>query len=121
MKLGEFAELFRLVLSQYQVGTIPVSLDRVTCRRYGPGQPQHCSGALSAGGGRRQPAPGERPAGLLTDEDRTLLAYYGSVETALDQEGQMEREMLLIYKCATMPSRRLYAPKPGGGESARRF
>ena len=31
MTLAEFADLFRLVLSQYQVGTIPVSLDRVTC------------------------------------------------------------------------------------------
>ena len=30
MDLEEFAGLFRLVLSQYDVGTIPVSLDRVT-------------------------------------------------------------------------------------------
>lgn len=32
MDLEEFAGLFRLVLSQYDVGTIPVSLDRVTAR-----------------------------------------------------------------------------------------
>ena len=30
MELEEFAALFRLVLSQYDVGSIPVSLDRVT-------------------------------------------------------------------------------------------
>ena len=30
MDLDEFAALFRLVLSQYEVGAIPVSLDRVT-------------------------------------------------------------------------------------------
>ena len=29
MELEEFAQLLKLVLSQYQVGTIPVSLDRV--------------------------------------------------------------------------------------------
>ena len=33
MELDEFAALFRLVLSQYDVGTIPVSLDRVTAGR----------------------------------------------------------------------------------------
>lgn len=30
MELEEFSSLFQLVLSQYDVGTIPVSLDRVT-------------------------------------------------------------------------------------------
>ena len=33
MELEEFAQLFRLVLSQYDVGTIPVSLDRVSAGR----------------------------------------------------------------------------------------
>lgn len=108
MKLGEFAELFRLVLSQYQVGTIPVSLDRVTCGDMA--RISHSTAPvlflLGADDDSLPLVSGQR--GLLTDEDRTLLAGYGSVETALDQEGQMEREMLLIYECATMPSRRLY-------------
>lgn len=108
MKLGEFAELFQLVLSQYQVGTIPVSLDRVTCGDMA--RISHSTAPvlflLGADDDSLPLVSGQR--GLLTDEDRTLLAGYGSVETALDQEGQMEREMLLIYECATMPSRRLY-------------
>lgn len=31
LTLDRFAQLFRLVLGEYDVGTIPVSLDRVTC------------------------------------------------------------------------------------------
>ena len=44
---------------------------------------------------------------LLTDEDRALLAQFGGVETALDQDQRMDREMMLIYECCTMPSERL--------------
>ena len=35
VELDEFAGLFKLVLSQYDVGTIPVSLDRVTAGELG--------------------------------------------------------------------------------------
>lgn len=38
MELEEFSSLFQLVLSQYDVGTIPVSLDRVTAGKP-PGRP----------------------------------------------------------------------------------
>ena len=108
MTLAEFADLFRLVLSQYQVGTIPVSLDRVTCSDMA--RVSHASGRilfLLGADDESMPLVGGESC-LLTDEDRALLAQFGGVETALDQDQRMDREMMLIYECCTMPSERLY-------------
>ena len=59
---------------------------------------------------------------LLTDEDRALLAQFGGVETALDQDQRMDREMMLIYECCTMPSAaalpELFRPRCGRGGKA---
>ena len=107
MTLPEFADLFRLVLSQYQVGTIPVSLDRVTCSDMA--RVSHASGRvlfLLGADDESMPKVGGESC-LLTDEDRALLAQFG-VETALNQDQRMDREMILIYECCTMPSERLY-------------
>lgn len=107
MKLRDFADLFQLVLSQYQVGTIPVSLDRVTCSDMA--RISHATGKvlfLMGADDESLPLVGGQTC-LLTDEDRALLSQMG-VETALDQDGRMDREMLLIYECCTMPSDRLY-------------
>ena len=114
MKLEEFADLFRLVLSQYQVGSIPVSLDRVTCSDMA--RISHATGKvlfLLGADDDNLPMVGSERC-LLTDEDRALLAQFG-VETALDQDGRMDREMLLIYECCTMPSERLYVSYAGHG------
>lgn len=107
MTLPDFADLFRLVLSQYQVGTIPVSLDRVTCSDMA--RVSHSSGRilfLLGADDESMPKVGGESC-LLTDEDRALLAQLG-VETALNQDQRMDREMMLIYECCTMPSDRLY-------------
>ena len=74
MELEEFALLFRLVLSQYDVGTIPVSLDRVTAGGT-TRQTGHRVRALFLLGADDSSLPqvGMAP-GLLYDDDRGLLA-----------------------------------------------
>ena len=59
----EYARLFSLVLSQYSVGSIPVSLDRVHAGEMPPPGPQDLQGSLPAGGGRRLHPPGVPGAG----------------------------------------------------------
>lgn len=88
MDLEEFAGLFRLVLSQYDVGTIPVSLDRVTAGET-TRQTGHRVKALFLLGADDGSIPrvGAAP-GLLSDDDRSLLAVYG---LELDQS---QRELL---------------------------
>ena len=119
MELEEFAQLFRLVLSQYDVGTIPVSLDRVTA-----GETTRQTGhrvkvlfLLGADDGAI-PQVGTAP-GLLSDEDRTLLAAYG-LELNQTQRELLYREMTTVYQICARPSEKLIvtwsAQGPGGEE-----
>lgn len=121
MELEEFALLFRLVLSQYDVGTIPVSLDRVTA-----GETTRQTGhrvkvlfLLGADDGSL-PQVGSSP-GLLSDDDRALLAGYG-LELAQSQRDLLYREMTTIYQICARPSQKLVVTWPAqgsGGEECR--
>lgn len=121
MELEEFAKLFRLVLSQYDVGTIPVSLDRVTAgettRQTGhPVKVLFLLGADDAS----LPQVGTAP-GLLSDDDRALLAGYG-LELTQSQRDLLYREMTTIYQICARPSQKLAVTWPiqgPGGEERR--
>lgn len=103
MDLEEFAGLFRLVLSQYDVGTIPVSLDRVTAGET-TRQTGHRVKALFLLGADDGSIPrvGAAP-GLLSDDDRSLLAVYG-LELDQSQRELLFREMTTVYQICARPS-----------------
>lgn len=107
MSLADFGDLFRLVLSQYQVGSIPVSLDRVTCSDMA--RVSHTTGkVLFLVGADDENLPlVYQDTCLLTEEDRAILSGLGA-ETALTADQRLDREMLLIYECCTQPDDRLY-------------
>jgi ATP-dependent helicase/nuclease subunit B len=121
MELEEFALLFRLVLSQYDVGTIPVSLDRVTAGET-TRQTGHRVKALFLLGADDASLPqvGTAP-GLLSDDDRALLAGCG-LELAQSQRDLLYREMTTVYQICARPSQRLAVTWPAqgpGGEERR--
>lgn len=116
MELEEFASLLKLVLSQYNVGTIPVSLDRVTAgemiRQSGHGIRVLFllgadNGSLPAVGGA---------VGLLSDDDRELLAGFG-VELGLRGKDRLYREMTAIYTACTRPDEKLFVSWPCHGSA----
>ena len=121
MELEEFSSLFQLVLSQYDVGTIPVSLDRVTAGET-TRQTGHRVKVLFLLGADDSSIPqvGAEP-GLLSDDDRTLLASYG-LELNQSAEERLYREMTTLYQICALPSRRLILTWPaqgaGGGGAA---
>jgi len=121
MELEEFAPLFRLVLSQYDVGTIPVSLDRVTAGET-TRQTGHQVKALILLGADDSSIPqaGSAP-GLLSDDDRSLLASYG-MELNSTARDLLYREMTTVYLTCARPSNRLLVSWPAqgpGGEERR--
>ena len=121
MELEEFALLFRLVLSQYDVGTIPVSLDRVTAGET-TRQTGHRVKALILLGADDASIPQVgASAGLLSDDDRTLLAAYGLELNGSTRE-LLYREMTTVYLTCARPSRRLLVswPAQGAGGEERR-
>ncbi len=107
LSLGAFTDLFRLVLCQYQVGSIPVSLDRVTCGEMNRVSHNSCNVLFLVGADDESLPQVNRETGLLTEEDRQTLSMLGA-ETALDMDQQLDRELMLIYECCTAAKQRLY-------------
>lgn len=119
MELEEFAQLFRLVLSQYDVGTIPVSLDRITAGET-TRQTGHGVKVLFLLGADDGSIPMVSSApGLLTDEDRAILSGYG-LELNQSQRDLLNREMTTVYQTCARPTNKLVvswsAQGPGGEE-----
>ncbi len=114
MELEEFALLFRLVLSQYDVGTIPVSLDQVTAGET-TRQAGHRVKVLFLLGADDASLPQVNTApGLLSDDDRSLLASYG-LELNQSQRDLLYREMTTIYQICAQPSQKLAVTWPSQG------
>ena len=119
MELEEFARLFALVLSQYDVGSIPVSLDQVTCGEM-PRLAHKRYRAVFLLGADDGAIPAAAPSpGLLNDDDRSLLASYG-LELAPQLGDKLYREMTIVYECCAMARERLSvswaAAGPDGAE-----
>ena len=107
MELDEFSKLFALVLSQYDVGSIPVSLDRVNVGDMPRLAHRACPVVFLLGADDGAiPAAAPSP-GLLNDDDRSLLASYG-LELAPRLSDKLYREMTIVYETCALPQRRFY-------------
>ncbi|MBM6870985.1 exodeoxyribonuclease V subunit gamma [Pseudoflavonifractor phocaeensis] len=114
MEGEEFARLFTLVLSQYDVGSIPVSLDRVNAGEMPRMAHQHCK-ALFLLGADDDHIPQASPSpGLLTDDDRSLLASFG-LEVAPGLGDKLGREMTTVYETLSLPRERCTVSWPAAG------
>ena len=99
---------------QYDVGTIPVSLDRVTAGET-TRQAGHRVKVLFLLGADDSSIPQVgAELGLLSDDDRTLLASYG-LELNQSAEERLYREMTTLYQICALPSRRLILTWPAQG------
>lgn len=119
MDMEEFARLFALTLSQYQVGTIPVALDRVTagpCPRLGyeSYKAVFFLGCDDAHLPQCAPSPG-----LLTDDDRSALEELG-LTLAPRMEDKLCREMTIAYNACTLPTQKLIVTYPAASEGEER-
>ncbi len=102
MEWEEFSRLFRLALSQYQVGAIPVSLDRITVGEMPRLAHRHCKVLYLLGADDGNiPAVSPSP-GLLGDQDRALLAEFG-LESAPQLTDKLWREMTIVYETLSLP------------------
>ena len=105
--LDDFSRLFLLILGQYELGTIPVSLDRVTMQEYsrlGAKRPRilFLLGADDGAIPRLSP-----PVGILSEQERELLGEAG-IELSPPTDLRLLREMTMIYECCTAPTDQLF-------------
>ncbi len=117
LELDYFTDLFRLVLSQYTVGSIPVALDRVNGGDVARIAHTRCRALFLLGVDDSQfPLVTEAP-GLLTDRDRALLGERG-LELAPSAGQRLDREQALAYGALTRPDTFLFLSYPQAVDGA---
>ncbi len=122
MNTGEFLELLRLVIGQYDVDVIPASLDAVqasTCDRFFGGEMRH----IFILGAREGMLPmGAGSGGLIAERERIALETDGIVLTQTAEERAFE-EQSYIYRVIASAAETLCVTWPRasiGGEECRR-
>ena len=115
-----FAQLFRLVLGEYDVGTIPVSLDRVTCGNIERACLENAKYVILLGvnDGLIPKAPSS--TSLLSDMDRDKLDALG-VELKASGVERLLMEQETLYRALACPTDELllswHMTDASGGES----
>lgn len=120
MDAEQFAGLFALMLSKYDVSVIPVSLDRVGAGDIDGMRRRHMKHLLLLGAADgRIPAP-EDASGVFTAEEREELTALGLALGGAEED--LGRELGRIYSVATLPSETLtmsWSASDGEGGEAR--
>lgn len=121
LSMAQFSELFRLVLREYDVGTIPVALDRLSVGELQRMTHRQVKVLFLLGVDDAHFPMVTRQPGLLTQEDRQVL---NSLGWELDEgaESLLEREQATACDGVCMPAQRLYlswARRSGAGEECR--
>ena len=116
MDLDEFTRLFRQVLTEYSVGTIPVSLDQIQVSGVARND-RHAARYLFLLGANDHvlPTPGQA-GGILNEDDREELALRG-VELAPTGMDQMGIELQNLYAALAQPRQGLTVSWPVAGVS----
>ena len=111
LEQSEFERLFRLVLTQYSVGTIPVALDQVSVSEITRND-RHTTSYLFLLGANDHvlPDPGQS-GGLLNEDDRQALALRG-VELAPTGMERMGIELQNLYAALAQPTEGLTVSYP---------
>ena len=116
----DFGRLFRRMLSQYDVGTIPVALDRVTAGDFDRMRRRSIRHLLVLGASDERLPRVSDGAGVFTDTERSELRALDIELSGGDDE--LDREFNLIYNVFTLPKSSLYVSRSAfaSGESETR-
>ncbi len=107
----EFTRLLKLVLTQYGVGTIPVSLDEVQAFQLTRNDRRRIKCLFLMGANDNVLPAVQASTGLLTREDRERLKEQG-VELAPSGEDQFHLELQNLYAALAKPTDRLTVTWP---------
>ena len=111
-----FAKLFGLMLSQYNIGTIPVAVDRVSAGDMDRMRRRNLKHLIVLGASDRHLPQPEETSGIFTQEDRTRLLENG-LDLGSCGDAELWREFTIIYNCLTLPKNSLMLTYPDDGTS----
>jgi len=120
MDAESFGKFFLLVLSTADVGSIPLSMDKVSAGDMDRMRRRHIRHLIVLGCDSTQMPRTEAAAGLFTDEDRETLSAAGL--SIGDTAGErLDLEFALLYHCLTLPETSLtlsWSQSSGEGAAA---
>ena len=116
----EFRRLFALTLSRYDVGVIPVSLDRTVIGGMAMSRRRDLKCLIVLGATDENLPMLTGRGGALSDSEREELSRLG-VEIPAGIEDRINREMNMLYSTFTLPSRELIVTYPTGGDERPSF
>ncbi|MCR5664222.1 MAG: ATP-dependent nuclease subunit B, partial [Oscillospiraceae bacterium] len=119
MDRAAFGKLFCRMLSTYDVGTIPVSLDRVTAGDFDRMRRRSLRHLIVLGAADSRLPPESAGGGLFTPEDREKLLTL-DIDLGGTGDAELWREFSLIYNVLTLPSDSLtlcFAETDAAGEA----
>jgi ATP-dependent helicase/nuclease subunit B len=109
-----FARFWTLMLSSYDVGTIPISLDRVSAGDMDRMRRRHIKHLIVLGATDQRLPQISEDSGIFTDSERDELVQLGlDIGGAGDEK--LLREFCLIYNCLSLPSETLVMTCPAYG------
>lgn len=114
LSAAEFRKLLTLTLSHYDVGVIPVSLDRTALGSMTMSRRRDLKCLILLGATDDNMPTLTSDNGILSDNERGEMAVISGVISAGPEE-RLYREMNMLYSAVTMPSRELIVSYPGGG------
>ena len=121
MDFDEFGRLFLLVLSQYDIGTIPISLDRVTAGDFDRNRRRDIRHLIVLGASDQRLPKAEESGGVFSLDERQRLLEL-DIDLGAGGDSELWREFSLIYYTLTLPSESLTLLCPltdGDGNSLR--
>lgn len=102
-----FARLYCLTLAQYELGTIPMSLDGVMAGDMDRMRRRNIKHLIVLGcDGERVPSVSEGN-GIFSEDDLAAMRS-GEIDLGSSAADRLEHEFALIYNCLTLPSETLY-------------
>ena len=106
MDAERFGRLFTLMLSKYDIGTIPVSLDRVTAGDFDRNRRRDIRHLIVLGASDERLPMAEEGGGIFSQDERQRLLEL-DIELGPGGDSELWREFALIYYTLTLPSESL--------------
>ena len=107
----EFKKLFMLVLSRYDIGAIPTSLDRTTLGGIEMNRRRDLKCLILLGATDSDLPNLSVSGGILSDNERIELVKFG-IDIPAGFEERLCREMNMIYSTLTLPTQKLILSRP---------
>ena len=121
MDVSEFTALFKLLLSQYEIGTIPISVDTVGIGDMTRMRRRQIKHMIVIGASDEKMPAFAPPNGVLSDVERDRLSDMG-IELSNTSHLRLSRQMNAVYTSLTLPSETLTVTfSDNGGESRPSF